>query len=87
MALKNPILFRDPEVATKILNLASIFVSHCRSHNERISQRTSHITVKILSLDSNWSYILKDDVQKREKQQFLKVILKLYNIISKYCLM
>ncbi|GFX42569.1 cilia- and flagella-associated protein 206 [Trichonephila clavipes] len=72
MALKDPIIFHDPEITTKIRNLASIFVSHCRSQNERISQRTSHITVKVLLLDSNWSYILKDDVSKCEKQKFLK---------------
>ncbi|GBM86551.1 Cilia- and flagella-associated protein 206 [Araneus ventricosus] len=72
MAMNNVISSSNPEINKKVLNLANIFSSYCRQQNERISQRTAQITVRVLLLDSKWSCILQNDVPKCEKQNFFK---------------
>ncbi|XP_055950675.1 cilia- and flagella-associated protein 206-like isoform X2 [Argiope bruennichi] len=72
MSVNDVMLSSNPEINKKVLNLASTFSSYCRQQNERISQRTAQITVRVLLLESKWSYILQNDVSKCEKQKFIK---------------
>ncbi|CAL1280109.1 unnamed protein product [Larinioides sclopetarius] len=72
MAMNDVILSSNPEINQKVLHLANAFSSYCRQQNERISQRTAQITVRVLLLDSKWSYILQNDISKCEKQKFFK---------------